>query len=327
MPKILHTYRYTGRPWEILQSVVPEGYTIKTLDPPTYEQLVKEAEDADYFLVSGRLPIDKGVLDAAKKLKMIQRTGVGTEMLDKEEIKQRGIPVYVNAGVNARSVAEHTLTLILACLKHIPLIDRQVRNGIWKKQETGISCHELYGKTVGLVGMGAIGRHVAEYLNVFGAKILYTDVHQLSPEQEQKLNATYIPSFEEMLSQVDILSFHCPLTNENKEMLNEKTIAMMKPNATIINTARGKLINESALYHALKEKRISAAGLDVHYEEPISTDNHLLSTLDNVILTPHIGGLSFETFQTMMKDAIENIVMFDKSQSEKINSKKNLIYN
>ena len=87
MPKILHTYRYTGRPWEILQSVVPEGYTIKTLNTPTYEQLVKEAEDADYFLVSGRLPIDKGVLDAAKKLKMIQRTGVGTEMLDKEEIK------------------------------------------------------------------------------------------------------------------------------------------------------------------------------------------------------------------------------------------------
>lgn len=312
MPKILHTYRYTGRPWAILQSVVPKGYTIKTLDTPTYEQLIKEAEDADYFLVSGRLPIDKGVLDAAKRLKMIQRTGVGTEMLDKEEIKRRGIPVYVNAGVNARSVAEHTLTLMLACLKRIPFIDKQVRNGIWKKQETGTSCHELYGKTVGLVGLGAIGRQVAEYLNVFGAKILYTDVHQLSPEQEQKLNATYIPSFEEMLSQVDILSLHCPLTNENKEMLNEQTIAMMKSNATIINTARGKLINESALYHALKEKRISAAGLDVHYEEPISTDNYLLSTLDNVILTPHIAGLSFETFYKMMNDAVGNIVTFDK---------------
>lgn len=321
MPKILHTYRYTGRPWEILQSVVPKGYTIKTLDTPTYEQLIKEAEDADYFLVSGRLPIDKGVLDAAKKLKMIQRTGVGTEMLDKEEIKRHGIPVYVNAGVNARSVAEHTLTLMLACLKRIPFIDKQVRNGIWKKQETGTSCHELYGKTVGLVGMGAIGRQVAEYLNVFGAKILYTDVHQLSPEQEQKLNVSYTPSFEEMLSQVDILSFHCPLTNENKEMLNEQTIAMMKPNATIINTARGKLINESALYHALKEGRISAAGLDVHYEEPISTNNHLLSTLDNVILTPHIGGLSFETFQTMMKDAIENIVSFDKQNLQSIENK------
>lgn len=322
MPKILHTYRYTGRPWEILQSVVPEGYTIKTLDTPTYEQLLKEAEDADYFLVSGRLPIDKKVLDAAKKLKMIQRTGVGTEMLDKEEIKRRGIPVYVNAGVNARSVAEHTLALILACLKRIPAIDKQVRQGIWKKQETGTSCYELYGKTVGLVGMGAIGKQVASYLHAFGANIIYTDLYQLPTEQEQKLNATYIPSFEEILSQVDILSLHCPLTNENKEMLNEQTIAMMKPNAIIINTARGKLINETALYHALKEGNIQAAGLDVHYEEPIS-DNHPLSTLNNVILTPHIGGLSFETFHTMMKDAIENIVVYDQGKEYLI--KQNLL--
>ena len=170
--------------------------------------------------------------------------------------------------------------------------------------------------------MGAIGRQVAEYLNVFGAKILYTDIHQLSPEQEQKLNATYIPSFEKMLSQVDILSLHCPLTNENKEMLNEQTIIMMKPNAIIINTARGKLINETALYHALKKGRISAAGLDVHYEEPIFTENYLLSTLDNVILTPHIGGLSFETFQTMMKDAIENILTFDRGLFSEICNKK-----
>lgn len=322
MPKILHTYRYTGRPWEILQSVVPEGYTIKTLDIPTYEQLIKEAEDADYFLVSGRLPIDKGVLDAAKKLKMIQRTGVGTEMLDKEEIKKRGIPVYVNAGVNARSVAEHTLALMLSCLKRIPAIDKQVRQGIWKKQETGTSCHELYGKTIGLVGMGAIGRQVAEFLHVFGAKILYTDLCQLSSEQEQKLDATYISSLEKMLPQVDILSFHCPLTPDNKEILNEMTLSMMKSGGIIINTARGKLIDETALFQALKKGRVRAAGLDVHYEEPISISNHPLSTLDNVILTPHIGGLSFETFHTMMKDAIENIIAFDEGELIKISKKK-----
>lgn len=321
MPNILHTYRYTGLPWEILQSVVPAGYSIKTLSAPTYEQLVKEAADADYFLVSGRLPIDKGVLDAAKNLKMIQRTGVGTEMLDKEEIKRRGIPVYVNAGVNARSVAEHTLALILACLKRIPMIDKQIRNGIWKKQETGTSCHELYGKTVGLVGMGAIGRQVAEYLNVFGAKIVYTDIRQLSSEQELKLNATYLPTLEDMLPQVDILSLHCPLTEDNTEFINKKTLALMNKDAVIINTARGKLINETDLYHALVEGNIRSAGLDVHYEEPIKLENHMLSKLDNVILTPHIGGLSFETFQTMMKDAIDNIVAFDKGNLEAIEEK------
>lgn len=321
MPKILHTYRYTGRPWEILQSVVPEGYIIKTLDTPTYEQLIKEAEDADYFLVSGRLPIDKGVLNAAPKLKMIQRTGVGTDMLEKEEIKRRGIPVYVNAGVNARSVAEHTFTLMLACLKRINTIDKQVRQGIWKKQETGTSCFELYGKTVGLVGMGAIGKQVAEYVHAFGAKIVYTDLFQMPDELEKKYNATYLPSLEEMLPEVDILSLHCPLTSENKEMLNGKTLAMMKPNAIIINTARGKLIDETALYNALKEGKIHAAALDVHYNEPIQIENHPLSTLENVILTPHIGGLSFETFHTMMKDAIDNIVAFDRKEFIKIENK------
>lgn len=324
MPKILHTYRYTGRPWEILQSVVPKGFTVKTLDEPTQEQLIKEAVDADYFLVSGRLQINKDVLDNAPRLKMIQRTGVGTEMLDKEEIKRRGIPVYVNAGVNARSVAEHTLTLILSCLKRVPAIDRQVRDGIWKKQETGTSCHELYGKTVGLVGMGNIGRQVATCLNCFGAKVIYTDIYRMSEEQESALGATYVSSFEVMLPLVDILSFHCPLTEDNKEILNAESIRKMKDGAIIVNTARGKLIDESALYDALKSGKLASAGLDVHYEEPMKKDDPLC-TLDNVILSPHIAGLSFETFHTMMKDAIDNIVAFEEGRLSEIENKKLLL--
>ena len=158
MPKILHTARYTGIPWEILKSVVPDGFEVKTLDELNYDCLVREAADADYFLVSGRLPIDEGVLSAAKHLKMIQRTGVGTEMLDVEAIKSYGIPVYVNAGVNAQSVAEHTLTLMLAALKRLPQINAQTHNGVWKKQQVGVTTHELKGKTVALVGMGNIGR-------------------------------------------------------------------------------------------------------------------------------------------------------------------------
>lgn len=320
MHKILHTYRYTGIPWEILKSVVPDGFDIKTLDEPAYEQLVKEAADADYLLVSGRLPIDKGVLDSAKNLKMIQRTGVGTEMLDKEEIAKRGIPVYVNAGVNARSVAEHTLTLMLSCLKRIPAIDRQVRSGIWKKQQTGVSCHELYGKTVGLVGMGAIGRQVATYLHCFGARILYSDIFRLPEGKENELGAEYVSSFKALLPQVDVLSFHCPLTDNNVKMLNADTLAMMKHGAIVVNTARGKLIDESALYDALKSGHLASAGLDVHYEEPMASDDPLCS-LDNVILTPHIAGLSYETFQSMMKGAVDNIVAFDKGCVESIENK------
>lgn len=327
MPKILHTYRYTGRPWEILKSVVTEGYVIKTLDEPTQEQLIKEAADADYLLVSGRLKINKEVLDSAKGLKMIQRTGVGTEMLDKEEIKSRNIPVYVNAGVNARSVAEHTLTLILSCLKRVTVIDKQVRNGIWKKQETGTSCHELYGKTVALVGMGAIGRQVAKYLNCFGAKVIYTDIYQQPREVEEELCLTFYPFLQpssinpQLLAEADILSFHCPLTDDNKDILDASTICMMKEGAIVVNTARGKLINESDLYDALTSGKIASAGLDVHYEEPMS-QNDPFCTLDNVILSPHIAGLSFETFYSMMKGAIDNIVAFDNGDLSGIENKR-----
>lgn len=319
MPKILHTYRYTGTPWEILESVVPDGFTVKTLDEPTYEQLLNEVVDADYLLVSGRLPIDKPVLDAAKKLKMIQRTGVGTEMLDLEEIKKRNIPVYVNAGVNARSVAEHTITLILACLKRLTIVDRQVRNGIWKKQETGTSCHELYGKKVGLVGMGAIGKLVAGYLNAFGAEVYYTDPFSLSSDDEQKLNVHYVAMMENLLPMVDVLSLHCPLTKENEMMLNSDTLPLLRQGAILVNTARGKLIDEDALYDLLSDCHIAFAGLDVHYEEPVKKDDKFMA-LDNVILTPHIAGLSYESFQMMMQEAVGNIIDFERGDYKKIES-------
>lgn len=321
MPKILHTARYTGTPWEILKSVVPEGFKVETLEEPTNECLLRQCTDADYLLVSGRLPIDEGVLSAAKQLKMIQRTGVGTEMLDLEAIKRHGIPVYVNKGVNARSVAEHTLTLMLCCLKNIPQIDKQVKSGVWKKQQTGVSCNELYGKTVGLVGMGAIGKQVAIYLKAFGAKVLYTDLYRLTEELEQELSLTYVSHFEELLPLIDILSFHCPLTSENKEMLNADSIAKMKDGAMVVNTARGKLINPDDLYDALKSGHLSVAALDTHYEEPIK-DGYKLAELDNVILTPHIGGLTYEAFHEMMKGAMDNIISFEKDDFEQINNKK-----
>ena len=321
MPKILHTARYTGVPWEILRSVVPEGFLVKTLDELSYDCLLKEAVDADYLLVSGRLPIDEGVLSAAKHLKMIQRTGVGTEMLDINAIKKHGIPVYVNAGVNARSVAEHTLTLMLCCLKNIPIINKDVKHGVWKKQQTGVGCNELYGKTVGLVGMGAIGRQVATYLKVFGAKVLYTDVFKTTPEIEEQLSLTFSSSFEELLPNIDILSFHCPLTQDNMEMLNERTLALMKDGSIVVNTARGKLIEPKALYDSLTTGKIRTAALDVHYEEPLP-QSYPLAQLDNAILTPHIAGLTYEAFYAMMHDAVENIKAYEKADFETINAKK-----
>lgn len=321
MPKILHTARYTGIPWEILKSVIPDGFEVNTLDELSYECLENKAADADYFLVSGRLPIDEGVLSAAKYLKMIQRTGVGIEMLDVDAIKSHGIPVYVNAGVNAQSVAEHTLTLMLAALKRLPQINAQTHNGVWKKQQMGVTTRELKGKTVGLVGMGNIGRLVAAMLKPFEANVIYTDVFRQKEEVERNLNITYCDSFESMLPLCDILSFHCPLTNENTEMLNKETLAKMKQDAIVVNTARGKLINPDDLYDALKSGQLSAAALDTHYEEPLK-EGYKLAELDNVILTPHLGGLSYEAFHQMMKDAVDNIVAFEEGRLAEIESKR-----
>ena len=320
MPKILHTARYTGTPWEILKSVVPDGFKVETLEELSYDSLLRQCTDADYLLVSGRLPIDEGVLSAAKHLKMIQRTGVGTEMLDLEAIKRHNIPVYVNKGVNARSVAEHTLTLMLACLKRLPPINADTHNGVWKKQQQGLTTHELYGKTVALVGMGNIGRTVAAMLQPFGVRILYTDVYRQSADVENNLGLNYCESFESMLPDADILSFHCPLTIENTEMLNKETLIMMKEGAIVVNTARGKLINPNDLYNAICDAKISAAGLDTHYEEPLK-EGYKLARLSNVILTPHIGGLSFEAFRTMMADAVANIILFEKGNVESIKDK------
>lgn len=319
--KIVHTARYTGIPWEILKGVVPDGFIVETLEELSNDCLIRQVVDADFLLVSGRLPINEGVLSAAMNLKMIQRTGVGTEMLDVDAIKKHGIPVYVNAGVNAQSVAEHTLTLMLACLKRLPQINKQTHEGVWKKQQVGVTTRELKGKTVALVGMGNIGRLVAGMLQPFSAKVIYTDVVRQNDETEQRLGLSYYDSFEAMLPEADILSFHCPLTPENTEILNNNTLAMLKQGAIVVNTARGKLINPGDLYVALASGHLSASALDTHYEEPIK-DGYKLAELDNVILTPHIGGLSYEAFHSMMRGAVENIVAFEEGRLEEIEAKR-----
>ena len=171
-----------------------------------------------------------------------------------------------------------------------------------------------------MVGMGNIGRITAGILHAFGANIVYTDIFRQSEDVERSLGISYRGSFEELLHDADILSFHCPLTSDNQKILNAEAIAKMKDGAIVVNTARGKLIDEDALYKALASGKLRAAGLDVHYEEPMSADDPL-KTLDNVILTPHIAGLSFETFHSMMAGAVENIVAFERGKLDEIKDK------
>jgi phosphoglycerate dehydrogenase-like enzyme len=317
MSKIIQiTNTYKGAVLDIVRSCVPEGFEIRTLPENTQEALMACVPEADYILASGRVKLDRQVLACAGRLRMIQRTGVGLDSLDLDAIRERGIPLYVNQGVNSQSVAEHTILLILACLKKLCLIDRNTKNGVWQKQAQGVTTFELAGKTVGIVGMGHIGQRVAHILNSFGAKILYYAPSRQPETLERELGAVYTP-LDELLSRSDVVTLHCPLTEQTRGMICQESLASMKDGVIIVNTARGGLVDEAALLEAIDSGHVAFAGLDVHGEEPIPAGNRLVMS-DHVIATPHIGGVSYDAFHRMMSEAMRNIRCFDQGQLEQI---------
>ncbi len=320
MPVILLTNRYSAAPLQIAEETVPAGFRLIFLETNEKAEFAEKAPLADYFLASGRIRIDKPVLDAAAKLKMIQRTGVGLDSFDLDTIKARKIPIYINAGINSASVAEHTLMLILATLRRLPVIDSQVKKGIWEKQEQGIRNFELRGKTVGIVGIGNIGKSVAKLLKNFDISVLYYDTIKIPEEIEKDLGITYT-SLEQLISGVDILSLHCPLTSQTENIIGKKQLASMKNDSIIINTARGGLIDEDALAESLCSGHTRAAGLDVYREEPLPGNSPLLR-LKNIILTPHIGGITYDSFHAMMTEAMNNIKLFEEGKFEQIESRR-----
>ena len=316
MKKVLLTNTYTGRPLEIVREEAPEGFEICFLSEQTREALRSEASDADYILAGGRLPITREALEQAGKLKMIQRSGVGLDSLDLEAIREKGIPLYVNQGVNAESVAEHALLLILASLRRLTQIDRNTRNGIWKKQEQGIRTAELKGKTVGIVGMGHIARVLVGLLQPFGVKILYWNRSRADEAFEQRFGLRFV-GLDELLERSDVVTLHCALAPETRHLIREESIARMKPGAILVNTARGGLVDTAALACALRNGKLSFAALDVHEQEPIPAD-YALKELDNVILTPHVAGVTADSFRAMMHEAFRNIRCFEEGRLEEI---------
>lgn len=322
MKTILFTNRYKGRPLEIVESEVPEGFRIAFLSEQTQEALTREIADADYLLAGGRLKVTREVLEHAGALRMIQRSGVGLDALDLDAIREKGIPLYVNQGVNAESVAEHTLLLILASLRRLPEIDRNTKNGIWKKQEQGVRTAELKGKTVGVVGMGHIARILVELLQPFHVRILYYNRSRADASFERQYGLQYV-ELSELLGRSDLVTLHCALTEQTRNLIRAETLAQMKPGAILVNTARGLLVDCGALAEALRSGRLSFAALDVHTEEPIPADYPLLE-LDNVILTPHIAGVTADSFRAMMHDALGNIACFDQGDLEAIASSRAL---
>ncbi len=244
-------------------------------------------------------PCTSAMIEAAPRLRLIQKIGVGVNTIDLEAAKARGIPVCNLPGTNARAVAEMTLALMLATLRRLPLFDAAMRRGVWTDAALQDGIGELGGRTVGLVGYGAIPRLLAPVLLALGCKLLITTRQPPAdaPGEWRPLDA--------LLAEADIVSLHVPLTAETERLIDASALARMKPGAVLINTARGGLVDQAALTVALRGGRLAAAGLDVFAHEPHDPADKLFS-LPNVVVTPHIAWLTTGTFDRSFALAAEN---------------------
>ena len=246
-------------------------------------------------------PVTAAMMARAPKLRLIQKIGVGVNTIDLEAAKERGIAVCNLPGTNARAVAELTLALMLATVRRLPLFDAAMRDGsAWALDPTvQDNLGELGGRTVGLVGYGAVPRLLAPVLNALGCNLLYTARVQHADALGK------FRSLKTLLAEVDILSLHVTLTSETRHLIDSAAIRRMRRGAVLINTARGELVDQAALTEALRDGHLAAAGLDVFVEEP-PNPAELLLTLPNVVVTPHIGWLTTGTFDRSFALAAEN---------------------
>nr|MDO8081042.1 hydroxyacid dehydrogenase [Candidatus Freyarchaeota archaeon] len=256
-------------------------------------QLVKDF-DGILYMQALNYPITRKIIESGKKLKFIQSAGVGYERIDLQAATDNGV-VVMNMPVGTTvSVAEHTIALILACSKNLVKAHENMVKGGWRIFALGV---ELWKKTLGIIGFGKIGREVAKRMKAFETNILVYDPY-VGKEDIEKMGGKKV-DLKALMKESDIVSIHSPLTKETEGLIGEEELGLMKPTAILINTARGELVDEEALYKALKEKRISCAGLDVYRQEPINKDN-LLLTLDSVVLTPHMAVQTLDAVIRMM---------------------------
>jgi D-3-phosphoglycerate dehydrogenase len=266
---------------------------------PTEEQLIARIADAD-VLVSGTEPVTAKVLAAAPRLRLIAKHGVGTDNIDLAAAKARGVPVAVAGPAMVDAVADLTLGLLLACARQIPQGNANVKAGQWDR----FVGPELRGKTLGIVGLGQIGKAVARRAKGFGLELLAHDAFPDAPFAASW--GVRFVSFDDLLAQADFISVHAPLTPATKHLFNAAAFGKIKPGAFLINTSRGELVDEAALFAALKAKRLAGAASDVFAHEPPG-DCPLL-TLDNFLAMPHCGGQTPEALRRMGEITGENIL-------------------
>lgn len=305
MPRIVFFTSQNPAVSRILLEYAPADFEIVVHPIDTDdEKKISLVGDADFLLLfPGRL--SGAVLKAAKKVKLIQLVSAGFDELDLELCRKLGIQVANNGGTNAQDVAEHTVALILGVYRRLVDLDKFARTNRWDELEIGLSTHTISGKTVGIIGLGHIGRQVARLLRGFGAYLIYNDVEEAQPELERELRISRL-GLVELLQTSDIVTLHVPLTEQTRHLIGRRELSHMKTTALLINTCRGQVIDEQALTSILKVNRIMGAGLDVLEEEPPDI-NHPLLSLENVLITPHVAGVTLDTWRRRSEIIYQNM--------------------
>ncbi|MEM2400527.1 MAG: glyoxylate reductase [Candidatus Bathyarchaeia archaeon] len=277
--------------------------------PPPKQVIIEKARDADALVTLLSDKIDAEIFDAAPKLKIVAQMAVGFDNIDVEEATRRGIYVTNTPGVLTETTADFAWALLMAIARRVVEADRYVREGKWKVgwHPSMLLGRDVYGATLGIIGVGRIGSAVARRAKCFNMRILYYDVVR-NPQIEKETGATFV-DLDTLLRESDFISVHVPLTKETYHLINAERLKFVKKTAYLINTSRGPVVDEKALYEALKEGRLAGAALDVFEQEPLPTDSPLLR-LDNVILTPHIASASYETRSRMAEMVAENLIAF-----------------
>lgn len=284
------------------QSVLDELQEFNVILNP-YKKTLSEAEIGELLvryevtgLIAGVESLTREALTAANTLKVISRCGAGLDNIDLKAAAKLGIKVFNTPDAPTNAVAELTLGLILDCLRKISFSDRGIRKGTWIKTMGNL----LQGRIVGIIGFGRIGRTVGNLVRAFGAEVIYNDL-----VKDSEFDWARWVKLDELLRSADIISLHLPLVDTDDYFINAEKISLMKEGAILINTSRGGLVDEDALYNALKSGKLASAGFDVFEKEPYSGK---LTELDNVVLTCHIGSYAIESRILMERQAVENLL-------------------
>jgi phosphoglycerate dehydrogenase-like enzyme len=292
----------------LARELAPTGYRVEVGDLATdRDDALARMGQADYLLGFPYHLDEEAFTAAGKNVKLIQLLSAGFDEIDVDAAAAHGMPVATNGGANAVAVAEHALLLMLAALKRFPAMTAAVLADEWPVPNTYSSgIFELRGKTVGLVGLGQIGRRVAELCTAFGATVDYYDVFRPDPAVDRDLGVTYA-ELDDLLSRSDVVSLHLPLSDLTEHMIGEPQFSALKHGAVLVNTARGQLIDEAALLAALNAGVVRAAALDTFEREPASPGDNPLVGHPRVIATPHSAGSTWDSWYARLNNGFANI--------------------